>query len=219
MLSDSLLKYACSIAYSFKETVFHTWDTCWQIVDEKIPGDFVECGVGAGAQTIVMYAIGAGIDGRTVWGYDSFEGIPLAGEHDEQQPGIGTITHNKTASIKERLVSSGVTSHSVENVLKNFETAGIFNTERLKLIKGWFQNTIPLNKPEKIALLRLDGDLYESTLICLQNLYPLVVDGGFIIIDDYALPGCKKAVRDYFDEDEPRFFNVPGSGGVIYWRK
>jgi O-methyltransferase len=67
---------------------------------------------------------------------------------------------------------------------------------------GWFQETLPKarNLIGEISLLRLDGDLYESTLVCLRNLYPSVVRGGFVIIDDYGLKGCRMACEFYFEE-------------------
>ena len=74
---------------------------------------------------------------------------------------------------------------------------------KINLIKGWFQDTLNVNKKfiKNIALLRLDGDFYESTMITLEELYPLVSKGGVVIIDDYGgFQGCKKAVDEYFDK-------------------
>lgn len=207
------LDLVATMAYSTKETVYNTYELALKAA--SIPGCFVECGVGAGAQLMAMALT---YTNKPIYGFDSFEGIPLAGEHDDLQPGIGEITHNKKLPIKKRLVSSGITSHSVDNVLSNFEKNEI-GASNVTLVKGWFQNTLPVTNTGAIALLRLDGDLYESTLVCLEHLCPLVSAGGIVIIDDYALPGCAKAVHDYFKTTEIDIIPVAGSGGVVYFYK
>lgn len=220
------------IAYSFKETVYSTYSLATELLQNKVKGDFVECGVAAGAQIMAMQR--AILDGRKfifnqsplspeIWAFDSFEGIPLAGINDENQPGIGEITHDVLAPQEERLVSSGITAHPLENVKKNFENFG-YSTENVHFVKGWFQHTIPeyYQKISDIALLRLDGDLYESTLVCMQYLYEKVVTNGIVIIDDYKLPGCKKAIVDYFSsicELLPHMLLVEGGDGVVFFYK
>lgn len=207
------LEQVAQMAYSTKATVFNTYALALEAV--LIPGCFVECGVGAGAQLMAMALT---YSSKQIYGFDSFEGIPLSGKHDDQQPGIGVATHNTHAPVKERLVSSGVTVHSVDNVLGNFEKQEI-GAAKIKLVKGWFQHTLPKADTGPIALLRLDGDLYESTLVCLEYLYPLVSPGGIVIIDDYALPGCMKAVHNYFNDDLPHIISVEGGEGVVYFYK
>lgn len=202
------LNQVATIAYSSLATVYNTYDLA--MAARSIDGCFVECGVGAGAQLMAMVLADTGKD---IIGFDSFEGIPLASEHDDSQPGIGEFT-----PVENRLVSSGITVHSMENVLKNFEQFNI-QCPTLKLIKGWFQNTLPKFKPVPIALLRLDGDLYESTIVCLQYLYPMVSVGGVVIADDIALAGCKKAFLDYFNGEIPEMVEVVGGGGPAYFYK
>lgn len=142
----------------------------------------------------------------------------MAGKHDDQQPGIGKATHDVHAPVKKRLVSSGVTVHSMQNVFENFEKQEI-GASMIRFVEGWFQDTLPKVDTGHIALLRLDGDLYESTLVCLEYLYPKVSPGGIVIIDDYALPGCRKAVHDYFNDDLPHIIQVEGGEGVVYFYK
>lgn len=199
------LNLVATMAYSSKETVYQTYELAKEM--QSVDGCFVECGVGAGAQLMAMTLT---FTGKDIIGFDSFEGIPLASEHDDQQPGIGSFQ-----VAEHRLVSSGITAHSVENVLGNFAQLEI-GCPTLRLVKGWFQNTLPKFKPAPIALLRLDGDLYESTLVCLQYLYPMVSVGGIVIIDDYALPGCRKAVSDYFNGNLPEMI---GNGVVYFYKK
>lgn len=199
------LNLVATVAYSSVETVYQTYKLTKEVAN--IEGILVECGVAAGAQLMAMSLADTG---KQIIGFDSFEGIPLACEHDDEQPGIGAFEVQA-----ERLVSSGITSHSVENVLGNFDQIGVKKTN-LKLIKGWFQHTLPEFKKTPIALLRLDGDLYESTKVCLELLYPMVSKGGIVIIDDYALGGCRKAVHEYFGKDLP---DIIGESVVYFYKK
>ena len=206
---------AASIAYSTRATIDNTFALSKEMLHKE--GCFVECGVGAGSQIMAMQLAVEGTK-KVIYAFDSFEGIPMAGEHDTSQPGIGEIKHNKFLPLKERLVSSGITCHSSKNVKDNFERFGIPLTNIL-FIEGWFQDTLPLYETGPIALLRLDGDLYESTMVCLEHLYPLVVDGGCIIVDDFSLDGAKKAVQDYFNGVLPEMITVDGGQGPAYFYK
>jgi len=200
------LNQIATIAYSSVQTVHETYRLAMEM--QQIDGCFIECGVGAGSQLMAMAITHTGKD---IIGFDSFEGIPMAGPNDTTQPGIGPVDpeqHNK-------LISSGVTVHSVENVLGNFAKLQI-GCPTLKLKRGWFQDTLPKWQPVPIALLRLDGDLYESTLVCLKYLYPSVSIGGVVIIDDYGLEGCRKAVHEYFGDNMPE---IIGQGVVYFYKK
>jgi len=192
----------------------HTYDATTKVLGEGIPGALVECGVFAGAQVAVMAqaAIDHGETERQVHLFDSFEGIPEAGPQDDEQPGIGPIDKSLRHG---RMVSSGVAVCSLQSVQRNMETFGIPG-EMLVWHKGWFQDTVPEWRDDPIALLRLDGDLYESTLVCLEHLYPSLSPGGVLIVDDYTLGGCFKAVLDYFGKDMPCFTEVPLGDGC-HW--
>jgi hypothetical protein len=210
-----------TIAYSYKDTVYHTYSTAKELIEKNIRGCFVECGVGAGAQVMAMkVACEETNSDRTIYGFDSFAGIPLAGEYDDEQPGKGAITHDKTLPLQDRLVSSGITVHPRHAVFDNFVNLDV-SIKNVFLVEGWFQDTLPKirNKRLDIALLRLDGDLYESTMCCLEHLYDMVVPGGVVIVDDYALAGARKAVHDFFDKIKinPELHPVHGSGGVVYF--
>jgi O-methyltransferase/8-demethyl-8-(2,3-dimethoxy-alpha-L-rhamnosyl)tetracenomycin-C 4'-O-methyltransferase len=188
-------------AYSHKVTMYNSYESALSVINNDVKGDLVECGVAAGAQIgAFQVAIQEKKSDRKIYAYDSYEGIPLAGEFDNQQPGIGEISTDKYAPIEQRLVSSGITVHSLEGVIGNFHHWGL-PIDNVVFVKGWFQHTIAESSKEiqSIALLRLDGDLHESTLICLEHLYPKVSKGGIVIIDDYALAGCKIAIEQYFE--------------------
>lgn len=178
--------------YSTWETIELTYLFCMEAVINGVPGDFVECGVAAGNNFGAMLKAG-----RFGWGFDSFEGIPWKGPNDDQQPGF-----NELPSVMEGK-SSGISSHTVENVKKDLTKWNI-DPSQYALIKGWFEDTIPVSGSliEKISVLRLDGDLYESTLIPLEHLFPRLSVGGFLIMDDWNLAGCRKAFDDYF-KDKP----------------
>lgn len=218
-MDDEKFNEISNFAYSTKETIYSTYELAREIIDKNIKGCFVECGVAAGAQIMVM-KLALGESDKKIYAFDSFEGIPLAGEFDETQPGIGEIKHDKMLPESERLVSSGITAHSRENVIENFRKNEL-STNNVIFIKGWFQETLPIwvTGIGKISLLRLDGDLYESTMVCLKYLYPKVLVGGIVIIDDFALAGARKAVYDYFENKIPEIIAVEGGQGVAYFYK
>lgn len=202
-------------ALSTRPTLYFTFDVAERCILEGISGDFVECGVYAGAQCAAMaLACQKYKDPRKIHLFDSFKGIPHAGPHDTEQPGIGPCKDGCG-----ELVSTGVASCSLEAVKDNMAHWGI-SSERFVYHKGWFQNTIPQLQNEPIAILRLDGDLYESTMICLLGLFPALIAGGFCIIDDYALTGCRLACQEYFGQYHvPDIYPIEGGEGPIWFRK
>lgn len=197
----SPLEYAEQIAYSTKETLHFTYEKAKEYKDH--PGVYVECGVAAGAQIIAM-AYGA--PDKLIYAFDSFQGIPLPSNRDNQYPGIRLITEEEQVLLpapgSQVLESSGATSVSLEDFQAHLIVSGI-NHSNVISVRGWFEDTtagIPKDHHQlgQIAILRLDGDLYNSTLVCLQNLFPMVIEGGLVIIDDYELQGCRDACIDYF---------------------
>lgn len=199
---QGLLQKISERALSDAWTVSASYWTARQVIDHGIPGDFVECGVFAGVQCAAMAkaCIDAGQRDRRIHMFDSFAGIPKAGPNDDalaELLGRGRIDE-----------SSGVSVCTEEQVMQHMGEWGI-PPEMLVYHKGWFHETVPsFNQP--IALLRLDGDLYESTKVCMRYLYPQLSRGGVCIIDDYSLDGCKKAVDEYFGGGVP---------GPVYWCK
>lgn len=211
------------VAYSTKQTIYNTYFLARECIKNKIPGDFIECGVAAGAQIAVMaYACQQFESRKYVHLFDSFQGIPLAGPNDDEQPGIGKITHaTDVKNLNDLLISSHISVCSMDNVKSNMKQWGI-DSRYLIYHKGWFQHTLPIDAPkiDKICLLRLDGDLYESTKVCLEYLYPKISNGGYIVIDDYGLVGCRKAVTEYLEKNNltPEIKTVLGGQGPVYWQ-
>ncbi len=184
--------------FSSREVLKFTYDCTKKLIDNKIAGALVECGVASGSQIGAMQeCLEDNNVIRKVYGFDSFEGIPFAGVNDAEQPGIGA----KDLSKEGLLESSGISSYTKDQVLLNFQRWKL-KTDNLILVEGWFENTIPNYKIGKIALLRLDGDLYSSTKVCLEHLLSKVVKGGIVIIDDYQLAGCRKALLEFMPQNQ-----------------
>lgn len=179
--------------YSTQEVLELTYKLTKDVMN--IDGDLIECGVAAGSQIGAMQqCILDNNISKNIYGYDSFEGIPFGTDDDDLQPALGAINQE----MKGKLISTGVSSNSQSDVLGNFERWKL-PVNNLHLIKGWFQDTMPLSNHDKIALLRLDGDLYESTKVCMQYLFPKLQSKGVLIIDDWALSGCRKAILETLD--------------------
>ncbi len=216
------LKQFAQVAYSTLPTVCNTYKISIKCLQNNIPGDFVECGVAAGTQIGAMgYACQLFKSNKKIHGFDSFEGIPLAGPNDADQPGIGAITHNvHVENFDKLLISSGITVHSLENVKNNIVRWNL-DPNAFLFYKGWFQHVLPVAHAQisQISFLRLDGDLYESTVVCLEYLYPKISKGGYIVIDDYALPGCRKAIDQYLEKHNlhPQIITIAGGNGPVYW--
>ncbi len=152
-----------------------------------VPGDLMETGVWRGGAAIFMRAILAahGVEDRVVWVADSFEGLP------PPDPAMYPADDGLDLSAVDYL------RVPLEEVRANFLAYGLLD-ERVRFVRGWFRETLPTCEVERLALLRLDGDLYESTWVALENLYPKVSSGGYVIIDDYgAVEQCRHATEDY----------------------
>lgn len=215
-----LMPYA-SVAYSNLTTIQSTYDLARRVILEDIPGDLVECGVGAGAQIGAMgHAVREHDADKRIWAFDSFQGIPLAGPNDVDQPGIGAVDPNRPlpSDLRELLKSSGIAAHSQQQVQANLRRWQL-PLERYVFVQGWFQDTVPHHSIDRIAFLRLDGDLYESTKVCLEHLFPKVSPGGYLVVDDYAMLGCRKATDEYLAQHAPGLSMVPVDAEVpeVHW--
>ena len=148
-----------------------------------------------------------GVEDRTVWVCDSFEGLPPPNE-DEFPADAGLTFHE----YDELAVS-------LDTVRSNFERYGLLD-DRVRFVKGWFRDTMPTLPVEQIAILRLDGDMYESTIDPLIHLYDRVSPGGWVIVDDYRLlECCQLAVADFARDRgfEPEIESIDRVG--VFWRK
>lgn len=160
------------------------------VLRNRVPGDLVETGVWRGGVTILMRAIlkAYGDSDRLVWVADSFAGLPVP--DDEQYPADEGRDFSPAAGFEELAVP-------VDQVQSNFSRYGLLD-EQVRFLVGWFRATLPTAPIERISVLRLDGDLYESTMDALTSLYPKLSIGGYLIVDDYlSWRPCQQAVDDY----------------------
>lgn len=165
--------------------------------ENKIKGDIVECGVWRGGSMMAaaktLQALGD--TSRNLWLFDTFEGMTAPTEHDISHS--GTTAAEKFEKRRTGDDSSNWCYASLEEVRNNVSKTG-YPADRLRFIKGKVEDTLPGEAPPEIAFLRLDTDWYESTLHELETLFPRLVPGGILIIDDYAdWSGARKAVEEY----------------------
>lgn len=174
-----------------------TYEQCMRVLENKISGHFVELGVARGGCAALMghtlfsrEDLGAG---RRLFLFDSYEGLPEPTEDDYLAEKSGTGNHVRPLPMGSCLGTLEDVQHLLFDVKK-------FDPQRIEFIKGWFDKTVPVHRGDvgAIAILRIDGDWYESTKVCLDGLYDQVSSGGAIIIDDYlSCFGCKKAVDEF----------------------
>lgn len=178
------------------------------VVVDRVPGDLIETGVWRGGACIYMRAIlkAHNETGRTVFVADSFEGLPAP--DPEKYPADADDQHHTFEAL----------AISLNEVRGNFAKYGLLD-DQVVFLKGWFKDTLPTLATDRLSVLRLDGDMYESTMDSLRNLYDKLSPGGFVIIDDFALPGCQKAVIDFRLERHVREPLVDIDGVGSFWRR
>lgn len=179
-----------------------------QILKNGIPGDLIETGVWRGGATIFMKAVLKinDVNDRVIWVADSFEGLP-----------VPDVT-NYPADKGDRHYTIDELQVSMEQVRHNFQKYGLLD-DNVKFLKGWFKDTLPAAPIKNLALLRIDGDMYESTMDALKNLYPKLSVGGYVIIDDFLNESCVKAVEDYRKEHgiNESITKIDWTG--VFWQK
>lgn len=180
------------------------------VIADDVPGDLIECGVWRGGACILMRAVLAayGDSTRNVWLADSFQGVPRSDPEN----------YKADKGIRAEF-AAGILGVSEADVKANFERYGLLD-DRVRFLPGWFKDTLADAPIESISVLRLDGDLYESTIQALDALYPRLSPGGFCIVDDYlAVKACEQAVTDYRTKHgiTEEIVNIDGTG--VLWRK
>jgi hypothetical protein len=177
------------------------------VLADGVPGDLIETGVWRGGATIFMRGVlkAYGVTDRTVWAADSFVGLPAADlERFPEDQGWDKLDLPLAVSL--------------EAVQANFARYQLLD-EQVHFLPGWFKDTLPAAPIAQLSVLRLDGDLYESTIDALTHLYPRLSSGGFAIIDDYNLPSCRQAVDDYRAAHaiDDAIQEIDGWG--VFWRR
>lgn len=180
-----------------------------EVLKNSVPGDLIETGVWRGGAVIFMRAIlkAYGVKDRCVWCADSFEGLPPP--NPEKYPLDAGDRHYLSKSFPV----------SLDQVKSNFERYGLLD-DQVRFLKGWFRDTLPNAPIKQLAVVRLDGDLYESTRDALTDLYPKLSVGGYLIVDDYGTNrACAQAVHDYRNLHEIKEEIVPIDWAGIYWQR
>jgi O-methyltransferase len=181
-----------------------------EVLAQGVPGDFLEAGVWRGGAAIFMRAVLRAYHqtDRVVWLADSFQGLPAPQvERYHEDDGDNWTGHNDVFRIP------------LEQVKTNFARYDVLD-DQVRFLAGWFKDTLPAAPIKRLAVLRLDCDMYSSTMDVLTNLYPKLSIGGYVIVDDYSLlPRCKQAVDDFrvrFGIDEEL---QTGGWHSVFWRR
>jgi O-methyltransferase len=210
-LTHKLLNYTMG----GRKALENAFDVVDLVESNNIAGALVECGVAEGG-TAAMLALAnknLGNNIRNKWFFDSYEGLPEPTREDYE---LGKTGHFI------RPLPKGSCLGTIEQVSELMFTKLKFTKNEVNLIKGWFQDTVPVikNKIGPIAILRLDGDWYESTKVPLENFYDQITEGGYIIIDDYLTCfGSRKAVDEYLSNNNIQTqINLDGRGGVWFMK-
>jgi O-methyltransferase len=177
------------------------------VLKHRVPGDLIETGVWRGGATIFMRGIlkAHSVTNRRVWVADSFEGLPVPDY--TRYPRESNADFHKVAAL----------AVSLDEVRKNFKRYDLLD-DQVRFLKGWFSDTLPTAPIERLAVMRLDGDMYESTMDALVNLYPKLSPGGFVIVDDYnVIESCNAAVDDFRKDKKiaAELSLIPGAGA--FW--
>jgi len=188
------------------DVIYSAYNNIKYIVENNIPGDIVECGVWKGGimQLAALTLAALGDTSRSIYLYDTFEGMPEPGKFDVDWN--GNSPHKKWESMQWENITSvgsrfgfGGTLETVSSVMN--ETS--YPVDNFVYVKGMVETTIPNISPSKIAYLRLDTDWYSSTAHELEHLYPLLSLGGVLVIDDYGYyKGSRKATDEYFKKNK-----------------
>jgi len=176
---------------------------------EGVAGDYIETGVWRGGACILMRAVLAayGVRDRTVVVADSFSGLPRP--DTARYP---ADKHDTLSRFSELAVSE-------DEVRRNFEAYGLLD-DQVFFLKGLFKDTLPSMRERRFALIRLDGDMYGSTMDALANLYDGLSPGGYAVIDDYGVLGvCRQAVHDFLDARGLTPVIEPVDDSAVWWRK
>lgn len=200
------------------------------VLADGVPGDVLEAGVARGGA--MVYARGVlrahGVTDRTIWLADSFQGFPEPDEHQAPEtfhPELAEDLRKFQEVMAEREVDADdlygqfLVGTSEAEVRDTFDRYGLLD-DRVRFLAGWFADTLPAAPVERLAVLRVDADLYDSTQVALESLYPKVSAGGYVIIDDYqSVDQCRRAVHDYLKtvEEDPELVVVDED--AVYWRK
>jgi hypothetical protein len=197
------------------ERAYAVWQAVLHVAAHDVEGDIVECGVWRGGSSMVAaLALAHTRDSeRRLYLYDTFSGMTEPSSRDAGPDGVPVASYWERAKRDDDAL---IMSAGVEDVRANMARTGIA-AERLVLVAGPVEQTIPATVPDRIAVLRLDTDWYESTRHELEHLWPLLATGGVLLIDDYGhWQGAREAVDEFFAgrSDAPLLCRVDYTGRI-----
>lgn len=178
-------------------------------ISDGVKGDLIETGVWRGGATIFMRALlkAYNVTDKKVWVADSFEGLP--------KPNVRKYAHDRGDAHHQQ----EILRVSLDDVRKNFAKYDLLD-EQVQFLKGWFRDTLPTAPIDALSVLRLDGDMYESTMDALVYLYPKLSPGGYVIVDDWgAVRACRQAVEDFRSQHKIKCEIMPVDWAAVYWKK
>jgi hypothetical protein len=184
------------------ERIFSLCEAVKYVQDKNIEGDIVECGVwkGGSMMAVAETLLRAGDTSRSLYLFDTFEGMPPPTENDVD---IDGVTAGSLLDRSDKESDESVWCRATLDVVKKALGSTGYPSEKIHFIKGMVEKNIPHFAPEKIALLRLDTDWYESTKHEIEHLFPRLSRGGVLIIDDYGhWQGARKAVDEYLEKND-----------------
>ena len=191
-----------------------TYDCTRRAIADRVPGALVECGVAQGGSALLLALINRefGRDERMLWLFDSYQGLPDPTKDDYEGDKTGTHV---------RPLPKGSCLGTYEEVSRLLFVHNQISSQAISMVKGWFQDTLPVTRSKigPIAVLRLDGDWYESTKVCFENLFDQVSNNGFVILDDYfSCFGCKKATDEFLAARGKTYPIIPDGRGGAYFQ-
>ncbi|MGC2034523.1 MAG: TylF/MycF/NovP-related O-methyltransferase [Thermoplasmata archaeon] len=177
------------------------------IVDGRIEGDVVECGVWNGGSAARLAKSIEATGRRDLWLFDSWQGVPEPTERDVERTG--------------RVGTAGLFAGSEDRAKAVIHTASKISLDRVHFVPGWFSDTIPITSSsiDRVALLHIDCDFHDPVRLCLQEFFPRLVPGGFVVINDYSnWSGCREAVDEFVRSRSEKLRIVPIGEGPVYFR-
>jgi len=198
-----LIKKVETFTMTSPERLFGLLNAVEYVSQNQIEGAFVECGVwrGGSAMAMMYRLLELQDQSRSFYLYDTYEGMSEPTQEDKSYNGVSAEKQLKSSKKSEQ---SDIWAFSPLDKVKQNVQATNYPMDQVHFVKGKVEETIPDQVPEKIALLRLDTDWYESTKHEMEHLFPRLVQGGVIIIDDYGhWQGCRKAIDEYFTAHPP----------------
>lgn len=186
---------------------FDSMQTCiGNVLRDQVPGDLLEAGVWRGGMAIFMRGVlkASGDRSRRVWVADSFKGLPRL---DRGQDKSVWWWRQGDMAVSESIVKG------------NFARFGLLD-DQVRFLKGYFSDTLPTAPIDRLAILRIDADLYTSTRDVLINLYPKLSSGGYCVVDDFQnLPDCRRSVEEYRSANRIAEEIVPIDSRAVCWRR